>query len=87
MLRRKFTLRISVTQEQEGKVLQFQGEIIHQWTKYCSSLYKDYRGGDSMARDLEKVTITSIEAPQNILYSKVEEVIRTLKENKNPRSD
>ena len=54
MLRRKFTPRISVIQDQDGKILQSQDEIIQQWTKYCSSLYKDHGGGDSMARDLEK---------------------------------
>ena len=87
MLRRKFTPRISVIQDQDGKILQSQDEIIQQWTKYCSSLYKDHGGGDSMARDLEMIAPTSIEEPQNILYSEVEEAIRTLKRNKSPGSD
>ena len=87
MLRRKFTPRISLIQDQDGKILQSQDEIIQQRTKYCSSLYKDHGGGDSMARDLEMIASTSIEEPQNILYSEVEEAIRTLKRNKSPGSD
>ena len=51
MLRRKFTLRVSVIQDQDGKVLQSQDEIIQRWTKYCSSLYKDQGGGDSMTKE------------------------------------
>ena len=42
MLRRKFTPRINVIQDQDGKILQSQDEIIQQWTKYCSSLYRDH---------------------------------------------
>ena len=87
MLRRKLTPRISIIQDQDGKILQSQDEIIQQWTKYCSSLYKDHGGGDSMARDLEMIAPTSIEEPQNILYSEVEEAMRTLKRNKSPGSD
>ena len=87
MLRRKFTPRISVIQDQDGKILQSQDEIIQQWTKYCSSLYKGHGGGESMARDLEMIAPTSIEEPQNTLYSEVEEAIRTLKRNKSPGSD
>ena len=40
-----------------------------------------------MTRDLKKITPTSTEEPQNILYSEVEEAIRTLKRNKSPGSD
>ena len=79
MLRRKFTPRISVIQDQDGTMLQSQDEIIQQWTKYCSSLYKDQGGGDNITKDLEMITPTSTEEPQNILYSEVEEAIRTLK--------
>ena len=87
MLRRKFMPRISTLQDQDGKVLQAQDEIIQQWTKYCSSLYKDQEGGDSIAKGLEMITPTSTEEPQNILYSEVEEAIPTLKRNKSPGSD
>ena len=87
MLQRKFTPRVSVIQDQDGKILQSQDEIIQQWTKYCSSLYKDQGGGDSMTKDLEMITPTSTEEPQNILYSEVEEAIRTLKRNRSPGSD
>ena len=87
MLRRKFTPRISVVQDEDGKILQSQDEIIQQWTKYCSSLYKDQKGCDSMIKDLEMITPTSTEEPQNILYSEVEEAMRTLKRNKSPESD
>ena len=40
-----------------------------------------------MARDLEMIAPTSIEEAQNILYSEVEEAIRTPKRNKSPGSD
>ena len=40
-----------------------------------------------MAEDLKKITPTSTEEPQNILYSEVEEAIRTLKRNKSPGPD
>ena len=36
MLRRNFAPRISVRQDQDGKMLQSQEEIIQQWTKYRS---------------------------------------------------
>ena len=71
--------RISVIQDEDGKVLQSQDEIIQQWAKYCSGLYKDQGGGDSIAKGLEMITPTSTEEPQNILHSKVEEAIPTLK--------
>ena len=87
MLQRKFTPRISVVQDQDDKILQSQDEIIQQWTKYCSSLYKKKGGGDSMTKDLEMITPTSKEEPQNILYSEVEGAILTLKRNKSPGSD
>ena len=87
ILRRKFTPRISVIKDQHGKVLQSQDEIIRQWTKYCSSLYKDQGESDSMTKGLEMISPTSTEEPRNILYSEVEEAIRTLKRNKSPRSD
>ena len=40
-----------------------------------------------MARDLKKITPTGTEEPHNILYSEVEEAIRTLKRNKSPGSN
>ena len=73
MLRRRFMPRIIVIQDRDGKILESQDEIIQQWMKYCSSLSKDHREGDSMAKDLKKVTPASTEEPQNILYSEVEE--------------
>ena len=69
-------------QDQDSKILQSQDEIFQQWTKYCSSLYKNHKGGDSMARNVEKITPTSTEESQNILYSEVEEAMRALKSNK-----
>ena len=87
MLRRKFTPRISVIRDQDGKILQSQNKIIQQWTKYCSSLYKDQGGGNSVAKGLEMIIPASTEEPQNILYSEVEEAICTLKRNKSPGSD
>ena len=87
MLQRKFAPRVSIIQDKDDKILQSQDEIIQQWTKYCSSLYKDQGGGDSMAKDLEMITPTSTEEPQNILYSEVEEAIRARKRNRSPGSD
>ena len=40
-----------------------------------------------MAKALKKITPTSTEEPQNILYFKVEEALRTLKRNKSPGPD
>ena len=40
-----------------------------------------------MARDLKKITSTSTEKLQNILYSQIEETIRTPKRNTSPGSD
>ena len=40
-----------------------------------------------MAKGFEMITPASTEKPQNILYSKVEEAIRTLKRNKSLGSD
>ena len=40
-----------------------------------------------MAKGLEMITPASTEEPQNILYSEVEEAIRTLKRNKSPGTD
>ena len=40
-----------------------------------------------MTKDLKMITPISTEEPQNILYSEVEEAIRTLKRNRSPGSD
>ena len=40
-----------------------------------------------MAEDLKKITPTSTEETQNILYFEVEEALHTLKRNKSPGSD
>ena len=53
-------------------MLQSQDEIIQQWTKYCSSLYKDQGVGASMIKDLEMITPTSTGEPPNISYSGLE---------------
>ena len=87
MLRRKFTPRVNVIQNQNGNILQSQDEIIEQWTKYCSSLYRNCRGDDIRERDLKKITPVGIEELKNILYSKVEETIGTVKRNKSPGFD
>ena len=39
-----------------------------------------------MTKDLEMITPTSTKEPHNILYSEVEDTIRTLKRNKSPGS-
>ena len=81
MLRRKFTPRLSVIRDQGGKRLQSQ-EVTERWTAYCDNLYKDYRGDGYMVRDLKRITPTSTNEPQDILYSQVEEAICSLKKNK-----
>ena len=43
--------------------------------------------GLSMTNDLDIITPTRTEEPQNILYSQVEDAIRTLKTNQSPPSD
>ena len=84
MLRRKFTPRPSAVRDQEGKILQSQEEIAKRWTTYCDSLYKNEGGGNNMVRDLKRITPMNTEEPQGILYSEVEEAIRSLKKNKSP---
>ena len=63
MLRSKFTSRINVIQGQDSKILQSQDEIIQQWTKYYSSLYRDHEESDSITRDIKKITPPSTEEP------------------------
>ncbi|CAF2040267.1 unnamed protein product, partial [Rotaria magnacalcarata] len=50
-------------------------------------LYKDEGGGDEMVKELEGISPSYKEGPQDILYSEVEEAIRTLKSNKSSGSD
>ena len=50
-------------------------------------LHRDHKEGNNMDRNLEKITSSSTEEPQNILYSEVEETMRTVKRNKSSRSD
>ena len=82
MLRRKFAPRLNVIRDQEGKILQSQEEITKRRTTYCDSLYKNEGRGDNIVRDLKRITPTNTEEPQGILYSEVEEAIRSLKKNK-----
>ena len=87
MLRREFFPRLNPIRDQDGKILQSQKEIIERWTVYCDNLYKYHREGNNMIRDLKRITLTSTEEPQDILYSEVEEAIGSLKKNKIPGSD
>jgi hypothetical protein len=87
MLGKKFVPRLNAIRNKEGTMLQSKEEIKHRWTQYCSGLYKDHGGGDRMVKELEEITPIINEDPQDILYSEVEEAIRTLKKNKSPGSD
>jgi hypothetical protein len=87
MLGKKFVPRLNVIRNKEGTILQSKEEVKHRWTQYCSSLYKDPGGGDRMVKELEEITPVNNEDPQDILYSEVQEAIRTLKKNKSPGSD
>ncbi|CAF1989694.1 unnamed protein product [Rotaria magnacalcarata] len=77
MLRRKFTPRINVVRDQDGKMLPSQ----------CGSLYKDHGGGDNVVRHLNNITPMNTEESQEILYSEVKEAIRSLKKNKSAGPD
>ena len=68
-------------------MLQSQEEITERWTVYCDKLYKDHGESNNMVRDLKRMTPTSTEEPQDILYSEVEEEIFLLKNNKIPGPD
>ena len=70
--------------DQEGKIPQSQEEVEGRWTVYCGNLYKDRKRDDNMVRDMKCITPTSTEGPQDILYSEVEEAIRSLKKDKSP---
>ncbi|CAF5055729.1 unnamed protein product, partial [Rotaria magnacalcarata] len=72
---------------QDGTMQQSKEGVKQRWTQYCSGLYKDEGGGDEMVKELEGISPSYKEDPQDILYSEVEEAIRTLKSNKSPGSD
>ena len=61
-----------------GKILQYQPEIIQQWTKYCRNLHTQNGIGDIMVRELLQITINNSKELQDILYSEVEKTGRTL---------
>ncbi|CAF4955483.1 unnamed protein product [Rotaria socialis] len=68
-------------------MLQSKEGVKQRWTQYCSGEYKDEGGGEEMAMGLEGIFPSYEEDPQDILYSEVEEAIRTLKSNKSSGSD
>ncbi|CAF3185570.1 unnamed protein product [Rotaria socialis] len=72
---------------QDGRMQQSKEDVKQRWTQYCSGLYKNEGGGDEMVKELEGIFPSYKEDPQDILYSEVEEAIRTLKSNKSPGSD
>ena len=82
MFRKKFTPRLHVIRDQEGKILQSEEEITERRTICCDNLYKAHGGGDNMVKDSKRITSTSIEEQQDILYSKVEEAICSLKKER-----
>ncbi|CAF3252389.1 unnamed protein product, partial [Rotaria socialis] len=89
-LKRRCTSRNSFTDLmlQDIRAMEQSKEGVKQrWTQYCSGLYKDEGGGDEMVKELEGIFPSYEEDPQDILYSEVEEAIRTLKSNKIPGSD
>lgn len=87
VLKNKFTPRLNVIRNAEGTMLQSKDEIKERWTQYCSNLYKDHGGGDQMVKELEDITPSNDEDPQDILYAEVDRAIRSLKANKSPGSD
>ena len=88
MLRRKFTPRLTKCNTRPRRQnTTVTGRDHKRWTIYCESLYKDQGGGDNIVRDLKRITPTNTEEPQGILYSEVEEAIRSLKKNKNSGPD
>ncbi|CAF2067958.1 unnamed protein product [Rotaria magnacalcarata] len=72
---------------QDGTMQQSKEGVKQRRTQYCSGLYKDEGGGDEMVKELEGISPSYKEDPQGILYSEVEEAIRTLKSKKSPGSD
>ncbi|CAF4556575.1 unnamed protein product, partial [Rotaria magnacalcarata] len=72
---------------QDGTMQQSKEGVKQRWTQYYSGLYKDEGGGDEMVKELEGISPSYKEGPQDILYSEVEEAIQTLKSNKSPGSD
>ncbi|CAF1924031.1 unnamed protein product [Rotaria magnacalcarata] len=72
---------------QDSIMQQSKEGVKQRWAQYCSGLYNDEGGGDEMAKELEGIFHSYEEDPQDILYSEVEEAIRTLKSNKSPGSD
>jgi hypothetical protein len=87
MLGKKFVPRLNVIRNKEGTILHSKEEVKQRWTQYCSSLYKDPGGGDTMVKELEEITPLNNDDPQDILYCEIREAIHTLKKNKSPGSD
>ena len=88
MLRKRFVPRLNIIPNKDGTILQSIEEIKNRWTQYCSDLFKDHGRGDMMVKELEEITpLPSHEDPPDILYSEIQEAIRTLKRNKSPGPD
>ena len=87
MLGKKPMPRVNVLRNQEGEMLQSKNEMKQRWIQYCSSFCKDHEGGEGMAKELEEITPPNNDDSHDILYSEVEEAIKTRKRNKSPGSD
>ncbi|CAF2041487.1 unnamed protein product [Rotaria magnacalcarata] len=78
-LKNNFVPRITMIRNQDGTMQQSKEGVTQRWTQYCSGLYKHEGGGDEMVKELEGISPSYKEDPQDILYSEVEEAIRTLR--------
>ena len=50
---------MNMIQDQQGAMFQSKEAIKQRWTQYCSSVYKDYGGGDRMAEELGNIAVTT----------------------------
>ncbi|CAF5212361.1 unnamed protein product, partial [Rotaria magnacalcarata] len=54
---------------QDDTMQQSKEGVKQRWTRYCSELYKDEGGGDEMVKELEGISPSYKEDPQDITYS------------------
>lgn len=87
ILKKKYTPKLTIIKDQDGTILHSKQDINHRWTQYCSTLYEDKGGGETMVKELEQITPSSEDNPSGILYSEIEDAITKLKKNKSPGTD
>lgn len=85
--KKDFAPRLNILRSHDGNLLQSKEAIKKRWTQYCSNLYKDNGGGNILIKELEQIFPPTQQKSHDILFSEVEQAIRSLKKNKSPGLD